>query len=302
MRKVLFFMALLFLFACGNKQKQKDNKAGESTRLVVASVNYPLYYFAQQIGGDLIQTEYPVPADVDPAYWVPDEKALEVYQSADVILTNGADYAKWMNNVSLSASRIVNTSKAVEKSYIEVTEGATHSHGPGGEHEHTGYAFTTWHNFELAAQQAEQIKEVLVSKRPENKEAFEKNFKVLQDALEAINKQMIQIGVELNEQHIIGSHPVYQYLAQAYGLKIHSVHFEPGEIPTKDQWIEFDHLIDHNPSQIMLWEDWPLEEVGKLLNEKGIQVIVFNPCGNKPIGGDFIKKMNENITSLQNAL
>lgn len=302
MRKVLFFMALASLYACGNRQKTEVKNTAESARLVITSVNYPLDYFARQIGGDLFQVEYPVPADVDPAYWIPDEKALEVYQSADMILANGAGYAKWMNNVSLPSSRIVNTSKAFAKSYIKLTEVATHSHGPGGEHEHTGYAFTTWLDFNLAAEQAGQVKDALVSKLPGNKEVFEKNFKVLQETLGAINEQMLQIGMEYNEQHIIGSHPVYQYLSQAYGLKMHSVHFEPDEMPTEDQWTEIDHLIDHYSSQLMLWEDHPLEEVEKLLNEKGIQVVVFNPCGNRPGDGDFIENMNANVTALQNAL
>jgi zinc transport system substrate-binding protein len=66
--------------------------------------------------------------------------------------------------------------------------------------------------------------------------------------------------------------------------------------------LELDHLIDLHPSQMMLWEDHPLEEVEKLLNEKGIQVVVFNPCGNKPGDGDFIENMNANVTALQNAL
>jgi zinc transport system substrate-binding protein len=295
-------MALISLYSCGNKQKPKENEAAGSARLVITTVNYPLDYFARRIGGDLIQIEYPVPADVDPAYWVPNEKALELYQSADVIFANGAGYAKWMNNVSLPASRILNTSKAFTRSYIELTKVATHNHGPDGEHEHTAYAFTTWLNFNLAAEQAGQIKDALVSKLPGNKEVFEKNFKVLQDALGSMNEQMLQIGMEYNEQHIIGSHPVYQYLSHAYGLKIHSMHFEPDEMPTEDQWTELDHLIDLHPSQLMLWEDHPLEEVEKLLNEKGIQVVVFNPCGNRPGSGDFIEKMNENITALQNAL
>lgn len=302
MRKALFFMALASLYACGNRQKTEVKNTAESARLVITSVNYPLDYFARQIGGDLFQVEYPVPADVDPAYWIPDEKALEVYQSADMILANGAGYAKWMNNVSLPSSRIVNTSKAFATSYIKLTEVATHSHGPGGEHEHTGYAFTTWLDFNLAAEQAGQVKDALVSKLPGNKEVFEKNFKVLQETLGAINEQMLQIGMEYNEQHIIGSHPVYQYLSQAYGLKMHSVFFEPDEMPTEDQWKEIDHLIDHYSSQLMLWEDHPLEEVEKLLNEKGIQVLVFNPCGNRPGDGDFIENMNANVTALQNAL
>ena len=82
------------------------NQAGKP---VVAPVNYPLFYFTMRIGGDLVQLEYPLPADVDPTYWIPDDGTLTEYQFADIILANGADYAIWMKNVSLPACRIVNT-------------------------------------------------------------------------------------------------------------------------------------------------------------------------------------------------
>jgi zinc transport system substrate-binding protein len=97
----------------------------------------------------------------------------------------------------------------------------------------------------------------------------------------------------------MGSHPVYQYLSTAYGLKIHSVHFEPGELPTEDQWLEFDHLQEHHAARIMLWEEEPLPEVKEILLDKGVHVVVFNPCGNRPAEGDFMEVMRRNITRLQ---
>lgn len=300
MKNLVSIFAVLMLFSCGNQQDSKEEKKQE--KLIVITVNYPLYYFAQRIGGDFIQLEYQIPSGVDPAYWVPDEKALEIYQSADIIFANGADYAKWMNNVSLPASRIVNTSFTKRKDYIQLKDVSTHSHGPEGKHEHTGYAFTTWLDFEIAAAQAKAIKDVLATKIPEKKDLFEQNFVSLNQELDALHENMIQVAMELGDQALIGSHPVYQYLSAVYGLQIHSVHFEPDELPSNDQWKELDHLLDHNPSKIMLWEDQPLAEIEKVLNEKGIKLIVFNPCGNKPANSDFKEIMNTNITSLHNAL
>lgn len=300
MKNLVSIFAVLMLFSCGNQQDSKEEKKQE--KLIVITVNYPLYYFAQRIGGDFIQLEYQIPSGVDPAYWVPDEKALEIYQSADIIFANGADYAKWMNNVSLPASRIVNTSFTKRKDYIQLKDVSTHSHGPEGKHEHTGYAFTTWLDFEIAAAQAKAIKDVLATKIPEKKDLFEQNFVSLNEELDALHENMIQVAMELGDQALIGSHPVYQYLSAVYGLQIHSVHFEPDELPSNDQWKELDHLLAHNPSKIMLWEDQPLAEIEKVLNEKGIKLIVFNPCGNKPANSDFKEIMNTNITSLHNAL
>jgi zinc transport system substrate-binding protein len=300
MRNSILFFILFLIVSCGSNHKSQDNASAE--KMLVSTVNYPVYYFAWRIAGDLIQIEYPIPANVDPAYWIPDDKALEAYQSADIILANGADYAKWMNNVTLPTSRIINTSKSVQEKYIELKAVSTHSHGPEGKHEHTGYAFTTWLDYQIAATQAEAIKETLIRKLPEKKAELEENYLALKSELLALDENMKDVSKLIENKKIIGSHPVYQYLAKAYSLNIQSVHFEPNEMPSEKQWQEFEHLIEHHPSSIMLWEDQPLPEVKDILNKKEIHVIVFNPCGNLLEGGDFIEIMNENIKILENSL
>ena len=79
-----------------------DASAGD--RLSVYTVNYPLAYFAERIGGDQVEVVFTAPPDVDPAYWVPDQKTITAYQQADLILLNGANYAKWISKVSLPRS------------------------------------------------------------------------------------------------------------------------------------------------------------------------------------------------------
>jgi hypothetical protein len=76
---------------------KESTTAIESTRRsgkpIVYTVNYPLAYFASRIGGDSIEVLFPVPEAVDPIHWTPD--AFADFQSADLILLNGAGYAKW---------------------------------------------------------------------------------------------------------------------------------------------------------------------------------------------------------------
>lgn len=67
----------------------------------------------------------------------------------------------------------------------------------------------------------------------------------------------------------------------------------------ESQWNEFDHLLEHYPASIMLWEDDPLPEVKNILAEKNIRVVIFNPVGNQPDEGDFLEIMKENITNLE---
>ena len=98
---------------------------------------------------------------------------------------------------------------------------------------------------------------------------------------------------------IFASHPVYQYLGEAYGLTIISEHWEPGETPSDEQWSEFLHNLEHNPANLMLWEGEPSDEVKIRLKESKITSIVFNPCANKPDEGDFLNVMKQNIKNLE---
>ncbi len=298
MRKVILILLLAAVsFACGRKTTdKKDALQGE---LSVITVNYPLYYFTDKIAGDLVNLQYIIPGDVDPAYWVPNEKELGIYQSADIIIVNGGNYAKWIENVSLPSRRIVNTAASFENELISLNNLTPHNHGPDGEHEHSGYAFTTWLNFKFALKQAESIRAILVNKLPNKTEQLNENFEVLKSELENLDREMSALGPQHRENNLLASHPVYQYLSEEYGLTLHSVHFESSEIPSEEQWETLIQLANDSRANLMLWEDSPLEEVGSKLLEADIQVVVFNPCGNRPDSGDFATVMKQNINNLK---
>ena len=77
--------------------------------LTIYTVNYPLQYFAQRIAGEHAQVIFPGPADEDPAFWIPGTETIQRYQQADLILLNGAGYARWTKRVSLPRLRSVDT-------------------------------------------------------------------------------------------------------------------------------------------------------------------------------------------------
>jgi zinc transport system substrate-binding protein len=276
----------------------KEQTVSESKVKTIASVNYPLHFFVTQIGGSKVDAIYPISADVDPAYWEPGAEDIILYQEADLILLNGAGYAKWVDKVSLPPSKMINTSLPFQNKYIGLEGGQSHSHGPDGEHEHKGFAFTTWLNFRNAKLQAEEIKEALIKLIPENKNIFEKNYSILAREIDDLDKQMNELANSFSDEILFASHPVYQYLSWGYGLTIESFHWEPDEMPDELMWEEFDNRLSKLKANIMLWEDDPLPEVKQELLKRGIKVIVFNPGANTPPTGNFLSLMIKNIVNL----
>jgi zinc transport system substrate-binding protein len=277
--------------------KPGEGSAGE--RLNIYVVNYPLKYFAERIAGEHARVVFPAPADVDPAYWMPDAKTISDYQRADLILLNGANYAKWVNKVSLPRFRMVNTSAAFKDRYIEAAEILTHSHGAKGEHGHEAPAFTTWIDFSLAAEQAKAIAKVLSRKKPALKDTFQKNYQKLERELLKLDRDIKEVVSKEQSRVLVVSHPVYDYFARRYGLNMRSVHWEPDEIPTTAQMVELHTILKEHQAKWMIWEGEPAKEAVDRLQAVGMQSVVFDPCGNAPDQGDFMSVMRQNVENLK---
>lgn len=273
----------------------------EQTGLTVYAVNYPLAYFAERIGGDRIRVEFSVPAHVDPAYWTPDARDIVAYQSADLILLNGAGYAAWVGMASLPASKEVNTSQSFADRYIHIESGMTHSHGLEGEHSHGETAFTTWLDPRLAVMQAEAIRRSLTRASPEDEASFADGFESLNRDLMAIDQAVVSALAGVKAEPLLGSHPVYQYFARRYGLNLKSVHFEPDEFPDDSAWSDLQSLLREHAARWMVWEGQPMPEIAARLEELGVKSVVFEPCAGVPDSGDYLSVMRANVRNLEEA-
>ena len=262
-------------------------------------VNYPLQYFAERIGAQQVRVVFPAPADEDPAFWKPDVETIAAFQAADLILINGATYAKWLKTASLPKSKMIDTSRRFKADYIEIQDMGTHSHGPTGEHSHAGTAFTTWLDFRQAAQQAEAVTEGLSRLLPEHQDIFERRYAELEQDLLALDKRLDTIVARQREQPLLASHPVYQYLAKRYRLNLQSVLWEPEVMPDDEQWDGLRSILETYSAAWMLWEGNPLPASAAKLQALGVKSLVFDPCGNTPEQGDFLSVMQQNVARLQ---
>jgi len=296
-KRLAFFCFSLFVIVGFSSISRAASS--DSEKLTIYVVNYPLKYFAERIAGEHATVVFPAPADVDPAYWMPDAKTISDYQRADLILLNGANYAKWVNKVSLPRFRMVNTSEAFKDRYIEAAEILTHSHGAEGKHAHEALAFTTWIDFSLAAEQAKAIAKALNRKKPSLEDIFQRNYQELEKDLLKLDRDMKALVSKDISKPFTVSHPVYDYLARGYGLNIKSVHWEPDEVVDDRQLMELQSILKDHPAKWMIWEGEPIKESVERLKIMGLKSLVFDPCGNVPNNGDFLQVMRQNVENLR---
>ncbi|WP_420338439.1 metal ABC transporter substrate-binding protein [Roseibium sp.] len=281
-----FFFILVFLFSA-IAAKAAD---GQGT---VYAVNYPLQYFADRIAGDDLAVVFPVPADVDPAYWEPTVEDLVAFQGADLVLLNGAGYASWLKEASLPRSRLIDTSKTYKDRLIASEESAVHSHGPEGEHSHAGkIAFTTWLDMSLAREQALAVKNAFVRRWPDLKNGFEARHQELDADLKALEDKLSEAFTPLKGKAVFASHPVYQYLARAHGLETTSFHWEPDVTPSEADWAEFNQKLAQTPVKVMIWEAEPTAETRQHLTSKGLKILIVPPLFQTPETGNFVSELS----------
>ena len=291
-------VVLVLICGCG-KAPEESCEGSVSKPLSVYVVNYPLQYFAERIGGDLVDVQCPAPADEDPAYWSPGWEVITAYQQADLILLNGAGYAKWVTKVSLPSAKLVDTSKTFSDPLISIKEESTHAHGPEGKHAHGGVAFTTWLDPTLAIEQARVVKDAISMGRPGNDKVLDARLAELEKELLEIDKQLKDLFSKDVKRPLVFSHPVYQYFQRRYQLNGKSVHWEPDEAPTEEMWAELKELLSAHPATWMLWEGDADPKTVTKLKDIGVESVVFTPCSTAPSEGNFISVMRQNVGRLQ---
>jgi len=283
--------------AC-SKKEPAPAPAHDDTPQTVFAVNYPLTYFAERVAPESVEIVLPAPANVDPAFWKPTWEDIGRYQAAGLILLNGAGYAKWTRTATLPTSRVVVTADGCIDAFLPSGQSGTHRHGPEGEHAHEETAFTTWLDLRLARCQAEHIEQALARLVPTARSSIEERFATLGGELEDLDARLRRSGEAWAGRPMIASHPVYQYLGNAYGLNIESLHFEPDEALDPDAIQALDAVLSRHPATLMLWEANPRSETTRLLADRGIEVVVFEPAANRPSTGDFLTVMRANAQRL----
>jgi zinc transport system substrate-binding protein len=264
-------LAVAALLACGPGERADEARHVDPEAagpLTVYVVNYPLRYFAEQIGGELVRVVLPAPSDVDPAHWSPDAETVAAYQAADLILLNGAGYARWVQRASLPRARLLDTS-------------------------------ASFRDRTLAILQARAVAEAFAEARPEHAAAFGAGLAALEATLGELDARLAEAARTIGENPLIFSHPVYQYFVRRYALNARSVHWEPDEPPDERAWRALEEPLTEHPARWMIWEAAPAEATVRRLEALGVRSIVYSPCANAPEQGDFLSVMRRNAASFE---
>lgn len=305
MQRIHLFAALLSLIIlCGcQKEPRQENKIspGKQTPVVVV-VNYPLEFIVESLVGPDIKIINPVPPGADPETWLPKDAMIQTIQGADLIITNGADFADWVKKLSLPRSKVLRTSLYLKDSLINVPDFEVHSHGTGGAHSHAGTVAFFWLDPALMIRQAEVIAKKLVLLFPQEKESVSANLEKLRDSLEPLSEKLDQLKAQFPGLHWFSQRPVFQYLTQYSGWTVHHLHWKKNFEPDKSAWNKLKTAQEQHQISLMMWEQQPEEKLIKELQQRGVASIAIDPLTVKPAQGDYVSEMQRQLNQLEQFL
>lgn len=224
-----FLPISLLLTACGTESEPTTQDENENKRTIYTTV-YPLQYFAEEIGGDLVNVETIYPPGSDEHTFEPSQKDMMKLADSDLFIYVGLGLEGFVNKAKeslanenvklLAAGENIPFENYEEEGSHDEHEEATHEEEEEDHaHSHGDIDPHVWLDPIYASHLAKSIKEELITLLPEHKEELETNFQELTTELDSLNKKFATTIQEAKHKEIIVSHAAYGYWEKRYGLK-----------------------------------------------------------------------------------
>ncbi len=303
MKKILF-IALGAIVVCiisaviigsGTKSSNPDRH----TLSVVASF-YPLYYFAQQIGGNKITVYNITPAGAEPHDYEPTPQDIARIEQSSLLVLNGGALEPWGDKITPTLkNKHVFVVVAGKKLFTLHAE----ENGDAVLDPHI------WLDPLLAKEEARSILEAIMRIDPANRQYYTARFDNLANRLDALNQNYAKGLKHCAQNDIITSHAAFGYLAHAYGLSQITIGgITPDEEPSAQKIAQISRFAKTHDVRYIFFERLVNPRLSQTIaDEAGAKTMVLDPIEgitDREIqsGINYFTIMQHNLTNLRTAL
>ncbi|TLG76708.1 metal ABC transporter solute-binding protein, Zn/Mn family [Culicoidibacter larvae] len=299
-------LALIPLAACQSTTPDNSNV------LTIKTTAYPIVEFTKRIGGDAVDVQSVFANGSDSHTYDPTPQEMVDLNDADLFLNiDIGDYHTITEKLKAAAPNLAFVDVAAGVAAIEGDHDHSHDESEAnhdGEHDHE-FDPHIWLDPVRATLMAENIKNELVRKLPEQAATFETNFAALKAELATLNDEFTTGLAPYAEDTFFVTHAAYGYLADEYHL--HQVSLSglsaDSELSSA-QLVEIaEQLKAHNTKYILAEENVSNKQADVLASELGISTLpIYNleTLTQAEIDGGqtYFTLMRENLKNLQEAL
>ena len=272
-------------------------------RLKVMASFYPMYDFAQKVGGDKVEVKDMVPAGTEPHDWEPAATDIRNLEDADVFVYNGADLEHWAEDVlaTLENQDLIVTEAS---DGVELLDGeGDHAHGDNGKDPHV------WLDPLRAKQEMENIRDAFCQADPENQDYYDANYEKYAGEFDELDQEFREGLADAKSRDIIVAHEAFGYLCNAYDLKQLAIEgLTPDSEPDPAKMQEVIEYAKEFDIHTIFFEELASPKVAKTVaKEVDAVTAVLNPIeglSDEDIqaGEDYFSVMRKNLAALQRAL
>lgn len=297
MKKILIifilaiFLAVVLSFYYYKQSATKKTKTIAGKKISVAASFYPLAYFAEQIGGDFVETTNITPLGAEPHDYEPTPKEIIKIKTSSIFIFNGGNLDPW-------AKKLAQDKDDQNIIFLDMS-----GHFPQTSNPHF------WLDPLLAKKEAELIDGALIKIDPQHTKQYADNTAKLIGKLNDLDIKYRQGLAECRLRDIIVSHDAFGHLADRYRLNVFPISgLSPDEEPSPQQLGKIVKIVKEKNIQIIFAEPLLNKKLAQTIaGETGVGILTLNPIeglteDEKRLNKDYFSLMEENLINLRQAL
>ena len=254
---------------------------------------YPLYQFTKAVGGDKIDVSVIIPSGVEPHDWEPTVQDIELLKNANLIIINGAGLEPWISKLVSANPEIILVDSSTNIQLLQKNEGSSLSDPH------------IWLDPILVKTQVQNIANGLIKFDPKNTNYYQQNADQYKAKLDVLDKKIRSELESCNKKDFLAFHDAFSYFSKEYGLHQNTIvgGLNPEAEPTASTLEQITQKAQNLGLNVVFTEEAVNPEVSKVIaDEIHGKVLVLSPLEVTNINDDYVKKMENNLSNLKEAL
>jgi zinc transport system substrate-binding protein len=304
MKRIILLITFLIGIGVAITFAVKQSTTPTTNKLSVATSFYPLYDFAQAVGGDKVQVTNMTPAGAEPHDFEPGARQLAQAQKSAVFIYNGSSFEPWTTKFVKDYDGVsIKSNSGISLHAVSADDHEAEAH----DHDQTDPHF--WLDPVLAQQMVRTIRDGLSKAQPNDAAYFSGRAQAYIEKLQQLDADYQSRLEHCQQDTVVVSHSALGYLAARYHFNAQAIAgLSPDSEPSAAKIAEIANLVRQKNIHYILFETLVSPRIADTIaQETGAQTAVFNPLeglthDEQKQGLNYLSVQRDNLATLRTAL
>ncbi len=296
----VLILIVFFITFFSKKSFIVKNKTQQINQIKVVASFYPLYFLAQEIGGQWATVVNITPAGAEPHDYELTPADMIKIENSQLLILNGGHLEAWGPHIK----QLINPHQTV---LIIAAAGLTNR-----QINRDGRSIVdphVWLSPILAQRMVDKISAGFIKVDPQHRDYYQHRAQELKIKLQVLDQEYLQTLKDCQQKDIVTAHAAFGYLASQYQLQqVPIAGLSPNSEPSPKQLISLVKLVRKQKIKYIFFESLVSPKLADTIaQEVGAQTLELNPIeGLTPQevqeGKNYFTEMRSNLKNLKIAL